>query len=599
MCKWMKRTLTLTLTLALCIGLAPASTVAASPDAPSATWNISLNASASVTASLYQIGDTPTAYRLDVSGTGATANYLGQDQPWSTYNRTITEVAVGEGIVYLGTGLFANMTALQTVTIAEGVGEIATQAFKGCSALTSVTLPQSLGVIRSYAFYECTALPEITIPAGVAQIENKAFGNCYALTKITFEQLAESNLFLTNGAFYTQYAVDTTVTTKHQAPQDYNWAGDNRTVTFGGSSEGPVVPPEGIPCSVPFGTNTTIFDIGGWYVAWDQLNTTDGLSFTRQYRSSDLINWSLIRDYSQYPSDHFSPPVIVGDGTCIIHHDNTGPIVYGDYSETIRVFPNGDIVTLDFDSDHPFFTSPFYFNNQYIIFDRTRTNLYAYDDFNRAIYTAAGKQPFDPSDLFYQSSPEDEYTPYMFYVKNGIAFLQLMKFEYVGYNKPTEYQILINTGSSDWINSGIFLNPSSDYSTECAISYTNNNYYLSSPVPPPYGDYSFVNGYYYSNDLISWHWNTLSEPYVLLNYNGNTQGPSTDYAYGLKYTLTYDNSPGFELNELIKIDGSSVTSLWTLPEGTLGHFVNSGDPYIIIRNGDGTGLLYKCSDFTA
>lgn len=597
MCKWMKRTLTLTLTLALCIGLAPASTVAASPDAPSATWNISLNASASVTASLYQIGDTPTAYRLDVSGTGATANYLGQAQPWSTYNSTITEVAVGEGIVYLGTGLFANMTALQTVTIAEGVGEIATQAFKGCSALTSVTLPQSLGVIRSYAFYECTALPEITIPAGVAQIENKAFGNCYALTKITFEQPTESNLSLTTGAFYTQYAVDTTVTTEHQAPQDYNWAGDNRTVSFGGSSEGPVVPPEGIPCSLPFGVNAKIWDVGGWYLACDRLSFKNELS-AKWYRSEDLINWSLVVDYSDHWSVGITTPTIIGDGSCVV--DFIGD--YDDpYSNPIRITSAGATTPLNPGFDY----NLTYFNHQYIVPDVDNWGdytgvCYAVDDFTRAVGIWNNKIDPDSSDtIFCQISLDDQWKINQIIPQDDIAFLIKYLYDPAFLGDVVDSMVSIRTSTSDWVDTNFIITGSNYSNPSVTVTHTNNNYYLA--YPGSLQTAPFITTYYYSSDLTSWQQNTLLSPYFFLNYGETAQGTSTNYLYGLdfSYVVSEGSLNGFELKELIKIDGNSVTSLWTLPEGTLGHFVNSGDPYIIIRNGDGTGLLYKCSDFTS
>jgi hypothetical protein len=55
--------------------------------------------------------------------------------------------------------------------------QIGSGAFADCSALTSVNFPDSLRAIGGEAFKRCTALTSVTFPRSLGEIVNDAFGN--------------------------------------------------------------------------------------------------------------------------------------------------------------------------------------------------------------------------------------------------------------------------------------------------------------------------------------------------------------------------------------------------------------------------------------
>ena len=70
----------------------------------------------------------------------------------------------------LGSGAFANCTALKSVVLPETIDDIQGTLFEGCTALESVTLPAGVTQIYNGAFNGCTAIREFVIPASIANV---------------------------------------------------------------------------------------------------------------------------------------------------------------------------------------------------------------------------------------------------------------------------------------------------------------------------------------------------------------------------------------------------------------------------------------------
>ena len=159
---------------------------------------------------------------LVISGTGAMADYTGQDRsPWSDYISSLTTAVIESGVTSIGNcaflqcGYLTDVTIpssvarigdsaffrcgnLTSVAIPNGVTSIEANCFQYCSSLASVTIPSSVTSIGQAAFQGCTNLAGVTIPAGVTSISMDCFCNCAALTSVTISANATEIL---SGAF--------------------------------------------------------------------------------------------------------------------------------------------------------------------------------------------------------------------------------------------------------------------------------------------------------------------------------------------------------------------------------------------------------------
>lgn len=75
--------------------------------------------------------------------------------------RTITKVALPEGVNCIGAGAFADMTSLTDINIPESVTEIGDAAFYQCPALSSLVIPKSVERIGEFAFRKCDRLTAV------------------------------------------------------------------------------------------------------------------------------------------------------------------------------------------------------------------------------------------------------------------------------------------------------------------------------------------------------------------------------------------------------------------------------------------------------
>ena len=105
---------------------------------------------------------------LTISGTGAMANYSGQDMPWLAYKDDITTVVIEAGVTSIGGRAFYSFTKLESVTIPASVTQIGDAAFYGCTNLATVS--GASGVTKAH---------QSTIFAGTAWLNNLPDGLTY------------------------------------------------------------------------------------------------------------------------------------------------------------------------------------------------------------------------------------------------------------------------------------------------------------------------------------------------------------------------------------------------------------------------------------
>lgn len=96
----------------------------------------------------------------------------------------LTDVTLGRGLTNIPSKMFQHCSGLTSVTIPGSVTRIEKNAFEGCSGLKSVTIPGSVASIEDSAFAGCTGLKSVTIQSGVTSIEDLAFWNCTSLTDV-------------------------------------------------------------------------------------------------------------------------------------------------------------------------------------------------------------------------------------------------------------------------------------------------------------------------------------------------------------------------------------------------------------------------------
>ena len=119
----------------------------------------------------------------------------------------LTSVSLPDGLTSIGNAAFKYCSSLATVNIGSGLTTIGNEAFFNCTSLTGITIPNtvtSIGIaafrysglttasigngvttIGNNTFANCTSLTGITLPDGLTTIGNSAFSNCTSLTGIT------------------------------------------------------------------------------------------------------------------------------------------------------------------------------------------------------------------------------------------------------------------------------------------------------------------------------------------------------------------------------------------------------------------------------
>ena len=89
---------------------------------------------------------------LTVSGSGATADYSSNDQPWAAYAGDIQSIEVSDGVTALGKFVFANLSKVDYVFLADSVTSIGQGAFSKCSKLSNLKHGDNIASIGGTAF---------------------------------------------------------------------------------------------------------------------------------------------------------------------------------------------------------------------------------------------------------------------------------------------------------------------------------------------------------------------------------------------------------------------------------------------------------------
>src|SRR6266446_5463049 len=102
----------------------------------------------------------------------------------------LTNVSMGNGVLYLGMGTFTLCTSLTRVSIPDSVTTVGDFAFHNCEGLTDVRTGKSvtqLGPGIGYAFDGSTNLTSVMIPGNVTTLGNYAFAYSSSLASVTIE----------------------------------------------------------------------------------------------------------------------------------------------------------------------------------------------------------------------------------------------------------------------------------------------------------------------------------------------------------------------------------------------------------------------------
>ena len=168
-----RKLLSLCMVLALCLGLVPASALAASGGGScgaGVSWNLD------------------EAGTLTISGSGPMDDFAASAWvPWYDLRGSIFTIQVSQGVTHIGANAFFNCLSVTSVQIADSVASIGDSAFSSCGFPTNgprIHLPGSMTAVGSYTFMGCN-LTGLTIPAGVTTIGDHAFFGCGRLVRNT------------------------------------------------------------------------------------------------------------------------------------------------------------------------------------------------------------------------------------------------------------------------------------------------------------------------------------------------------------------------------------------------------------------------------
>ena len=81
-------------------------------------------------------------------------------------------------VTSMGSGVFRQCAALQSVALGEGLRDVPEQAFMSCANLKAVTLPSSVKELGKECFAQCTSLEALILPEGLTTIHAGALKKC-------------------------------------------------------------------------------------------------------------------------------------------------------------------------------------------------------------------------------------------------------------------------------------------------------------------------------------------------------------------------------------------------------------------------------------
>lgn len=113
------------------------------------------------------------------------------------YSGTDTDVVIpaeiaGAPVTAIGTAVFSDFTALESVELPDTVKTIGHRAFQNCKELDTVTIPSSVTSIGINSFNGCASLKSISIPESVTSISDYTFASCSLLASVKMGSKVES-----------------------------------------------------------------------------------------------------------------------------------------------------------------------------------------------------------------------------------------------------------------------------------------------------------------------------------------------------------------------------------------------------------------------
>lgn len=145
---------------------------------------------------------------LTISGSGPMYDFTPCEAPWYSYD--VQELAIEDGITYIGSFAFFDYNHFDSVILPDSVTSIGNDAFYACGGLKtinipgsvtdigaeafaqtgieSIVIPDSVTSINKSTFYQCTSLEEIYIPDSITVIDNYAFSGCTSLKSIVIPE---------------------------------------------------------------------------------------------------------------------------------------------------------------------------------------------------------------------------------------------------------------------------------------------------------------------------------------------------------------------------------------------------------------------------
>lgn len=151
---------------------------------------------------------------------------------------SLETVYLSNNITAIGDMTFTDCDNLTTVcmnggtanVISGNIRKIGSSAFRNCTSLTNIEISGKVETIGYMAFNGCTNLATVVIGNSVKTIDSLSFQNCKNLTKITIgngvNNIDKSAFMIASGK------LNTTVHTDNDYVMSYDWAWNNRNVTF-------------------------------------------------------------------------------------------------------------------------------------------------------------------------------------------------------------------------------------------------------------------------------------------------------------------------------------------------------------------------------
>ena len=183
------------------------------------------------------------------------------------YCMRLKSLAIPNSVTELGEATFANCTQLVNLAIGAGVTRITPQLFMNCRSLENVTLPARVTSIGEQAFASCEDLKYIVITGtNLRSIGANAFKNCISLTDIYFKG---------SQAQWNRIAIDSSNVALKRAVIHYNYDGTTAPTL-----------------ATPVMTLSRDTSADKPRISW---NSVDGAAQYEIYRSTDNVNFSIIR----------------------------------------------------------------------------------------------------------------------------------------------------------------------------------------------------------------------------------------------------------------------------------------------------------------